>query len=76
MEEEDLLMRSTKKIKNDQKEKGSENDVSYANKLLKPIGGNMDDVVLMDGVKDNGVLEEAPKESLSIMDQKLGGSEF
>ena len=68
MEEEDLLMWSTKKVKENQKEKGSGDDVSYVDKLLKPIGGNMEDVVPMDGVKDSGVLDEVPKESLSSMD--------
>ena len=47
MEEEDLLMWSTKKVKENQKEKGSGDDVSYVDKLLKPIGGNMEDMLHM-----------------------------
>jgi len=42
--------------------------VSYADKLLKPIGRNMEDVVPMNEVKDCDVLEEVLKESLSTMD--------
>ena len=47
-------------------------DVSYVDNLLKPIRGNMEDVVPMDRLKDNGVLEEVPKERLSTMDKKPG----
>jgi len=46
--------------------------VSYVDNLLKPIRGNMEDVVPMDRLKDNGVLEEVPKERLSTMDKKPG----
>ena len=47
--------------------------MSYVDKLLKPIGGNMEDVVPIYGIKDCGIMEEVPKESLSIMDYKLDG---
>ena len=42
--------------------------MSYADKLLKPIGRNMEDVVPMNEVKDGDVLEKVLKESLSTMD--------
>ncbi|KAG4982372.1 hypothetical protein JHK87_027121 [Glycine soja] len=76
MEEEDLFMRSMKKVKEDQKEKGNGDDVSYADNegcspYVQSKGGNMEDVVFMYEVKDNSVLEEVPKESLNTMDQKL-----
>ena len=46
MEEEDLFMRSMKKVKEDQKEKGSGDDVSYADNegcspYVQSKGGNM-----------------------------------
>lgn len=75
IQEDDLHLQSTKKVKDHTEASVGEKALSYVDKLLTTMGGVTGDDVSMEGVAVNGVMEEVPiMEHQNSVEQNMDGS--